>query len=367
MPVNSCSRARSSVDRALASGARGRPFESARARWLFGLDWGARSHATANYCQLTDHDTPDADAQTSEDPGPLHYRTIDKDEAEDYEPLHDFSCGAQATCQGDDLRATNEVHQALDALYRGQADPQTVVLGEREDDGTLVTVCCVEDQPIKFPPRMVINIPLPQGKSMQFNPAGLPVLEGNGAYINAIGCREQYGGHGAGRAILQHTVDEIIPKLWAAGDRPYIHAKVLPGNGKSQRMFDAVGFLNLGRTWPAWETPAPKGFPCRRGPSRRHPGIPPEREVAVRIGPGALVDPIGKRLDELRREGPRLAGDGPAGGGLEALLGRSYVLRHLVPEIFRALDVPVSIQPAERAAYGKCVRGRRVESSNHFV
>ena len=55
-------------------------------------------------------------------------------------------------------------------------------------------------------------------------------------------------GHGAGRAILRHTVDEIIPKLWAERDRPYIHAKVLPGNGLSQRMVDAVGFLNLGRT-----------------------------------------------------------------------------------------------------------------------
>jgi hypothetical protein len=185
----------------------------------------------------------------AEDPGPIAYLTITHAEAKGSEPLHVFSCGTQATCQGDDLRAANEVHQALDALYRGQADPQTVVLGEKEDNRSLVTVCCVEEKGFEFPPLMATNIALPGGKSFQFKPAaiGLPVLEGNGAYIGAIGCQEEYGGHGAGRAIVQHTIDEIIPTQWAGRDRPYIHAKVLPNNDKSKRMFAAVGFLNLGR------------------------------------------------------------------------------------------------------------------------
>jgi hypothetical protein len=196
---------------------------------------------------MTNGETPAQPA--TQDPGPLDYRTITAAEAKDHQPLHAFSCGTNATLQADDLRAANEVHQALDALYRGEASPQTVVLGEKQDDQTLVAVCCVQEEPIKYPPLMATNIQLPEGQTLQFKPAvlGLPVLEGNGAYIPAIGCQEGYGGHGAGRAILQHAVDVVIPTLWAGRDRPYIHAKILPKNNNSHRMFGAVGFLNLGR------------------------------------------------------------------------------------------------------------------------
>ena len=70
---------------------------------------------------------------------------------------------------------------------------------------------------------------------------------------------------------------------------------------------------------------------------------------------------------EPRHEQLRLASNGPARCGLEALLGRPDTFRHLLPEERDTLDIAVVEQVAERAAWGKGVDRRGIESSDHFV
>jgi hypothetical protein len=143
---------------------------------------------------MAGEDNSDAAAPPTEDPGPLKYRTITRAEAHEYEPLHDFSCGSAATCDGDELKAAEEVHKILNNLYINEAVPQTVVLAEKVDDGILVAVCSVCDTPLTAP-GVAVKTELPEGGH---GVIPLPALPGNGAAINAIACEERYSGHGAG-------------------------------------------------------------------------------------------------------------------------------------------------------------------------
>src|SRR5437879_4119116 len=102
--------------------------------------------------------------------GPVRFTVVTKEEAEGNEALNDFSCGNAATCDGDELKAVEEVHKIVDNLYKGSAVPQTLALMEKEDSGVLIALCGICEANLRVP-----------GIQPPF-----PALPGDGAAINVI-------------------------------------------------------------------------------------------------------------------------------------------------------------------------------------